>query len=261
MTAAELRYRCGPLTIGFRFSSRSFFQRILPRYLGFHSTARPCISFTCQTHRNAVRRNATVSVVHGTDGGWTASRRDFECHWNGTEGILQVQRSVYAFDACLRVIISTTLPQHNGFLLHASSVLNGKEVLVFPGISGTGKTTIARMSAPRTVLNDEITAVYLVKNRLYASGTPFWGSMGRGPAHPERYPVAGFYFPIQSSSDALLGITPARALQNLMRCVCMYGHDLSSAADSLDLAARMIRAVPSRTLHFTKSPRFWNLPG
>ncbi len=59
-----------------------------------------------------------------------------------------------------------------GYLLHASSVLVGDTVHLFPGPSGTGKSTAAA-NAPGTILGDEITAVTIDADGVFVSGTPF----------------------------------------------------------------------------------------
>src|SRR5262249_29799700 len=64
--------------------------------------------------------------------------------------------SLHAF---LRVANALLLAEIDGLLLHASSVLRRGRAFLFPGPSGAGKTTIARLAAGGGVLSDEVSAV------------------------------------------------------------------------------------------------------
>src|SRR6202020_755692 len=97
---------------------------------------------------------------------------------------------------------SYALLERGGLLLHASSVLSKGRAYAFVGPSGAGKTTMARLAAPRPVLSDEVTAL-----RPSASSgapfdcfpTPFWGDMVRERAGPPA-PLALIGFPVHATS-------------------------------------------------------------
>jgi hypothetical protein len=57
----------------------------------------------------------------------------------------------------LRILHSLILARTGGFLVHAASAVRHGWAFVFAGISGTGKTTLARLAPPDvTLLTDEI---------------------------------------------------------------------------------------------------------
>jgi hypothetical protein len=83
-------------------------------------------------------------------------------------------------DSFLRVVYSILLLQEEGILLHAASlVIDGKGFL-FPGESGTGKTTLARKFPEGVLLSDEISCVKRIGGSFVAIGTPFLGEFHKG---------------------------------------------------------------------------------
>ena len=81
----------------------------------------------------------------------------------------------------VRVLGSWVLMKKGGFFLHASSILDEARRIsyVFSGLSGSGKTTIARLSRKNdTVLTDETTAIAQCGNHYSAYATPFSGEYG-----------------------------------------------------------------------------------
>src|SRR5262249_55942927 len=137
----------------------------------------------------------------------------------------------YAIDTLLRILHSLVLARAGGVLVHAASAMRGGRAFVFAGVSGAGKTTLARLAPPDVaLLTDEIsyirpsgtgrdsaggareTACY------HAYGTPFAGELARIGLNV-RAPLAGVFLLQQGSQDRIEQVSERQALRELLRHV------------------------------------------
>lgn len=113
---------------------------------------------------------------------WHLLRYDFDATWDARTSRVDVRYAAQmaAFSSFLRVLLSIVLRKYGGVLLHAASVRAADGVVLFPGVSGTGKSTIASLASPRGILSDEISALRPTADGLVrAYPTPFWGDLER----------------------------------------------------------------------------------
>ncbi len=95
-------------------------------------------------------------------GRWTIERGNYRAEWDPASGRGTVRQSAnpYAIDGVLRILHSLILARQHGFLVHAASGVRNGRAFVFAGVSGTGKTTLARLAPPDVILlTDEISYV------------------------------------------------------------------------------------------------------
>jgi hypothetical protein len=107
----------------------------------------------CDAEDVRVRREA---------GRWVMERGDFRAEWDPQcrWGWVRQSASPYAIDGVLRILHSLLLAREGGFLVHAASALRNGRAFLFAGVSGAGKTTIARLAPPDvTLLTDEVSYV------------------------------------------------------------------------------------------------------
>jgi len=254
--AKKIIIKIAGLAVSFDIKNAAMFKAIKKRYSGYMAVrAKPILILKCVfTKIIQVKSDKVHMVLRGT--AYEASRQDFRCKWNGLIGDVRMLASVYAFDACLRVLYSTLLPYHGGVLLHASSIKRRKIAYVFPGPSGSGKTTISHLSK-MPVLNDEITAVKLDDKRgVRVWGTPFWGEMGTGPVFKSNYKLFSFYF-LNKSKENNKELLPAIiAAPRLLKCCCNFDESPDKAKCLLDVAIELLQRVPCYELYFTRSRNF-----
>jgi hypothetical protein len=97
--------------------------------------------------------------VHYEGGLWVIKRGDFRAEWDPqrSRGWVRQCATPYAIDGVLRILHSLLLVRAGGFLVHAASAVRGGRAFVFAGVSGAGKTTLARLApADVMLLTDEI---------------------------------------------------------------------------------------------------------
>jgi ABC-type molybdenum transport system ATPase subunit/photorepair protein PhrA len=133
----------------------------------------------CDAEDVCVRRDA---------GRWVMERGDFRAEWDPQchRGWVRQSANPYAIDGVLRILHSLILAREGGFLVHAASAVRNGRAFVFAGVSGAGKTTLARLAPPDvTLLTDEISYVRDTGDGPRETGTE---SEVRGPRSGVRSP-------------------------------------------------------------------------
>ncbi len=252
----------GGIPIKFEIRSKEMSSRIIKRYKGFfRKNVTPAVTFRCSFAKKHAFDNDEVSVVQEDHATWCIHRSDFICTFQDAYGTIEMRRSIYSFDACIRVLFATLLTRNHGLLLHASGVLMNRKGYCFAGISGSGKTTVARLSETvGTVLNDEIIAVRVVPGeKISVYGTPFWGEMRTGPAYNKKSPLQALYFLEKDTTSYVTGCTGDAALARLLRCCCIFSNDSRDMDRIMNIGIAFVKAVPVSEMHFEKSKAFWEL--
>jgi hypothetical protein len=200
----------------------------------------------------------TVRVERGR---WIMDRGDFhaECDPVRRRGWVRQSCNPYSIDGVLRILHSLLLAPQSGFLLHASSAVRNGRGFLFSGVSGAGKTTIARLAPPdAVVLTDEISYVRRTDSGYVACGTPFAGELARIGANLTA-PLGALYFLVQGPENAIEPVDPVRAAQMLLRNILFFAHDESLVEMVFQSALDFTAAVPVHNLVFTPDARIWEL--
>jgi len=192
---------------------------------------------------------------------WVMKRGDFYAEWDRDLGRGTVRQSAnpYAIDSVIRIMLSLILARQRGFLLHSASAVRGGRAFLFCGVSGSGKTTIARM-APRdsALLSDEISCLRCTASGYYAFGTPFAGDLGVAGAAVAA-PVAALYFLRQGPRNRIEPIDPPRAVAQLMRNILFFAKDCEAGAQVFETACDFGARVDAAELTFKADPTVWEL--
>jgi hypothetical protein len=246
------------MTVEFVFANAQILARVRKRYHGWIvSGKRALLRFTCVPAKSfGSGVGSGMPCIHAASiAAGRITRGDFDCRWSAGVGIIRMRPSIYAFDACLRVLLCTLMPLRGGLLLHASALIaSGKRGFVFAGRSGSGKTTIARMLARNRILNDEICAVNIDKTgAVRVSGTPFWGEMRTGPACQEAYRLSTLYFLKKAPVTAREIVERREVVRRLLACICHFSKGAGHTGVVLDLALRFAQRVNVFELCFRRS--------
>lgn len=167
-------------------------------------------------------------------------------------------RHEYALDSLLRILLTVVLLPRRGFLLHAASVVRDGRAYIFVGRSGAGKSTVASLSTPGSVLTDEISLVRFSDGCWHAFGTPFWGEF-RAAGMNRHFPIAGIYFLEQASEDRLEPLSTKEILRALLPCVLFFAAEKRANEVLLVMLLGLVKQIPCHRLHFRRSADFWSV--
>ncbi len=116
-------------------------------------------------------------------------------HFKKNETVTYYHDSFNHFYMVLNEVLSKLLAQHNGFILHASSVSIGDNGIVFLGPSGRGKSTIMNMLKDEMKsLGDDSVIIRKCENDYYLYQTPFIEKEGWIEKNSDKHFVKKIYF-------------------------------------------------------------------
>lgn len=154
----------------------------------------------------------------------------------------------YPLDQLLLMYI---LAHNEGVLLHAAGADIGGKGFLFPGQSGAGKTTIARLLAASPeveVLSDDRIVVRKVGGTFRAFGTP-WPGEAR-IARNESVPLSGVFFISHAPFDGIREMGAEEALERLLPVASVPWYDREVMPRVLDFCGDLLQGVPAYELHF-----------
>lgn len=234
--------------------------QIADRYEGFVTPHGGGFTMTVDTERGITTIGEDHPRVTTTAAGFHYERRDF--HMDVDKAACTIDGScapnMYSFDSCLRVFFTTHLLDLEGVMIHGASVVSNGNAYLFFGVSGAGKTTTARLSAPRQILSDELTILRKDGENYRAYGTPFWGELQKNGDNVSA-PLAGLNNLVKDSTVYLEPVSPRVALKALMPCVLFFAHEKHLVNAAVDRIADIVGIVPANKMHFLPDNSFWRL--
>ena len=138
-----------------------------------------------------------------------------------------------------------------GFIVHSAGLVLGGRGLVFPGVSGAGKSTFARLAGARTgwlPLSDDRTVLRLQNDRPSVYGTP-WPGEGR-VAENRSAMLAGLLFLEKGPGNEVRPISPAESLSRLFPVISIPWFDREVLPEALSACERIAETVPGAILGF-----------
>ena len=208
-------------------------------------------------------RSETEVTVVGDGRRTRMARGDFEVilDRDASRATLRYTEGLPSLSAAIRVFVAVLLRDLQGALVHASSVRvgAGDEALIFPGISGTGKTTVAALGAPRGVLSDEITGLRVRGDDVFVHPTPFWGDMPRVRAAPSAKLRAVVL--LKRGGAPRLDTAPAyEGLAALLEGALLFGDASADDKRALyDNLRGVVSRVPCHRLRYDSPSNPWHL--
>lgn len=250
----------GGVRMAFRSRHAELDDVVTRRYPGFLSTERPDWTFHVDLRPGGLVPGEDVCVrADGGPGRFEIERYDFTAQ-------VDLRRRVGALaladfdeigvDSFLRVAYSLALLDAGGLLVHAASLVRDGAAFLFPGRSGSGKTTVSRLSPPGALLSDEISLVRVGGPGTRCYGTPFWGDLQRAGAN-RTAPLAGIHFLRQADHHARRPLAAGDALRRLLPNVVFFARDDALAARVLAIAGALVEDRPRFELSFRRDPGFW----
>lgn len=275
----QVTVKIGGLPIEIRSCSREFIAMLEARYAGVirisqaGSPSHKASSVMRSLDRSVIRLEVDIVPpppiaddndleVRHESGFWVMRRGDFRADFDLSKGcgVVRQWANPYSIDAVIRIIHSLVLASAgDGFLLHSTSAILNGNAFLFSGVSGAGKTTIARLApSGTTLLTDEISYIRCLDSGYCAFGTPFAGEMGT-PGANVAAPIAALYFLAKGPVHQIGPINPSPAAQRLLRNMLFFAHDATLVETLFGLACDFVERVQVQELTFKPEPSVWGL--
>jgi hypothetical protein len=262
MQSSSVVVEIGRLAIRLRCDDPDFVRLIEERYAGF-------VNYSCDASFDfeielappgTLSRDEDVRVSWES-GSWLMERGDFRAEWNPSTARGRIQQTInpYSLDSVLRIVHTLLLAQEGGFLLHASSAIRNGRAFLFSGVSGAGKTTMARLAPPdAALLTDEISYVTREKGQYLAMGTPFFGELARVGENLQA-PIEALYLLAKGPENKIEPITGADAVRGLLGNILFFARDPKFVKLVFDTAFDFAARIPVRRLTFVPDTSVWEL--
>lgn len=158
-----------------------------------------------------------------------------------------------------RAIIIGRLCHLGGVMMHSSCVLTEGKVLLFSGMSGAGKTTLARLWREQgaTLLNDERNMLVPRQGPVHAGASPWHGEENQ--IDPATGPLAAIFFLKQAPLNHLRPMPLTESLGRMMTTAFIPVYMPEGTARTLDACAAILEKVPAYELSFTPDARALDL--
>jgi hypothetical protein len=233
------------------------------RYAGFLSPdSNPVCRFDIELDSTGSASDEDAGVSkHGKL--WNFHRGDFHAVWDPRAGYGRIRQcpNPFSIDTVLRITHSLVLAEEGGFLVHAASAIRNGRAYLFAGVSGAGKTTMARLAPPNaTVLTDEISYVRRAASSYKSYGTPFSGELARVGANTSAS-LEALYLLVQGPENRIKPVTKIDAARALMRHVLFFAQEKEIVARVFDSVLEFVSCVEVAHLVFTPDARAWELIG
>ncbi len=163
-----------------------------------------------------------------------------------------------SLDYYLRAIYALLAFRVEGLLFHAAGIVRNGRAYLFYGHSGSGKTTVARLSPNSLVLNDDLVILLPFSGGWRVHATPFWNPTQVRPTR-QSAPLAGMYRLVQSKEVFLRKMSTAQSLAELVSNVPIIPEDRSRNADLLRRGIQLLESTPAFQLHFLPDNSFWSV--
>ena len=224
-------------------------------------TPKPAVQFELHAAPFAPSSQSSEGAlqVACSDSCWQFTRNDFHAVFDTRtrRGTLNFAPNPYSVDTLLRVLHSILLARTGGLLLHASSAIRHGHGLLFSGISGAGKTTIARLAPPDVrLLTDEVSYLRREGSSFRVFGTPFSGELGIQGENVSA-PVRALYLIEHGVANHIERVPEVEAVRRLMRNTLFFAHEKCLVGEVFSTVCDLARHVPVYRLEFLPDSRVW----
>jgi hypothetical protein len=162
-------------------------------------------------------------------------------------------------DYSVRAALALLAFEAGGLLFHAAGLVRRGSGYAFFGYSGSGKTTVARVSTGAVVLNDDLVVLLPRTGRWWLHATPFSNPTQVTPAGPQSVPLDALYRLVQDRRVFVEPIEPAAAIAEVIASSPVVSADPNRAWDLLTRIEQLVASVPVQRLHFLPDSSFWTV--
>jgi hypothetical protein len=154
-----------------------------------------------------------------------------------------------------RAIIIGRLCHLGGVMMHSSSIIENGRIMLFSGVSGAGKTTMARLWRQHgaTILNDERNMIHTAHGSVRAGASPWHGE--ENEVDPATGPLSAIFFLKQATVNQLRPMPLPESLGRMLTTAFVPVYLPDGPARTLDACTAILQTVPAYELSFTPDVR------
>ena len=164
----------------------------------------------------------------------------------------------YEIENYLRALFAWLGYKSGGLILHAAGIRHYNAVYLFTGHSGSGKSTVSRLSELETVLNDDLVLLMPDEENWRVYATPFWNPGWVKLNHGSGL-LQGIFRLIKDDDVAIHPMEQALAVAELISNVPVIPACESCSAGLLNRVIELTSIVDVNWLHFRKDETFWEV--
>ena len=150
-----------------------------------------------------------------------------------------------------RFLLQHTFINHHGLIIHAAGgSIHGKG-MVFPAVSGTGKSTLSHLLSPFP--ENQLYSEERIIMRRMNDGWQLWGTPWKGTgsiARNESAPLSALVFLSQAPQTKISELTPPAALRRLLETVSIPWYSQEWIDKGLAVCESLLRDIPAFELAF-----------
>lgn len=259
----QIGVKIGPILIKARMLSGEFLEVLYPRYKGFIREegaydfiveAARSLELDLSAYPNITVQSRAGGIIH------YAFRWDFIAKIDLKNRyaciLIAPVGTPLCLDSIFRIIASFVSVQKGGFLLHSAAIATQNGAFVFCGISGSGKSTIAKISSEEfDVLTDEMTLIEKVDSEYRVWGTPFWGELQLSVN--QCAPLRAIFTISKAKVNSFEKISKAEGLTEFMKTILYFAQNLELNNALMDLSIDFLATIPFKKLNFLPDKSFW----
>lgn len=183
---------------------------------------------------------AKVYIASGADEYKLNSSGEFNAYFKKSWSLESFMRGLG------QLIFICILPKYQGLLIHCSGVIVDGEGIIFAGISGAGKTTLAKLCRKKdpdemVVLSDDRLIVRKEKEGYFVYGTP-WPGEGK-IVSPQKAPLRKIFFLAKAKENGLILLEKKESLRRLVAQCFPAVWDRESIDFSLGFCAELVQDI------------------
>jgi hypothetical protein len=251
------------LTVQGNCSNKQLAQKLQERYQKFTAQQKPELQITIQWIGKERVSSMLDTKMDFRDGVLSFSAVGYQGFINEKTGLGELNLSsahpLEDIDYYLRVAFALLAHDAGGLLVHTAGIVYDGYTYLFFGHSGSGKTTVCKVSADtHMILNDDLVLLLPQGDVWYAYGTPFWNPTQIEPSN-QSAPIASMYHLIQAEKVFTRKMSPAQATAAIIANIPVIPQDPLRSAHLLDILTRLQKAVSIFELYFLPDNSFWNV--
>jgi hypothetical protein len=153
------------------------------------------------------------------------------------------------------LLIINLLALNRGVHVHSLGIVNNGKGLVFCGVSGAGKSTIAQLWKKRDVkiLSDDRISLRMQEGKIWAHGTPWHGDARTHLA--DKAPLETIYFIVHGKENRIVPLNASEVVTRLLvRCFPTF-YMKQGMENTLGFISELADTIPCFELQFTPDQR------